>query len=389
MTFKDYLEKTPIELFYEKSLHATQTEIDAAIRKSQKSLADFAVLISPLAIHHFKTIARLSQQITQQRFGKVIQIYAPLYLSNECADTCTYCGFSRENKIVRRTLSLLEAEGEARYLIEKGIKHILLVTGEHPHAVPSSYIEDIIRHLHTFVPSISLEVAPQKESIYAKWVNTGADGLVVYQETYQKYDYQNVHLAGKKKDYDWRLETPERAARAGMRKIGIGILLGLADWRKDAITLAAHALYLQKYYWRTQFQISLPRLRSSAGNSKPRVNVTDSEMVQIFCALRLLLPDTGLVLSTRECPELRNAMIGIGITQMSAGSKTEPGGYLEPHEADVQFEIEDQRDVEEVIRAIRSNGYEAISKDWEQTLCAGLPRTDSAHTITPQTSNIT
>ena len=368
MSFKDHLEKTPMELLHENSLDATNENVMAALQRKQRTLHDLAALLSPTASKYIESIARASQHLTQQRFGKIIQLYAPLYLSSECANTCLYCGFSRENDIVRRTLSMTELESELSFLLEEGIKHILLVTGEHPHAVSPDFIKEVISRLHHKVSSLSLEVAPQSEPVYADWVKAGAEGLVIYQETYQKEDYKKVHLAGKKKDYDWRLETPERAARGGMKKIGIGILLGLANWRKDALAVAAHVQYLQKYYWRSQFQISLPRLRPTVGNFKAPYTISDKEFVQLICALRLTLPDTGLVLSTRERPRLRNALIDIGITQMSAGSKTEPGGYLSPHKAEEQFAIEDLRCVNEVKRSIQEKGYEAVFKDWEKVL---------------------
>lgn len=366
MTFKDYLEQIPIELLHENSLRATDAEVQAAIQKKHSSLDDFAALLSPTAIKHLEMMAMRSQKVTQSRFGKIIQLYAPLYVSNECVDTCTYCGFSRENKIARRTLTLSEIENETQYLIQQGIKHILIVAGEHPHAVPPAFFETLIKKLK--VPSISLEVAPQKESVYCAWVKAGADGLIIYQETYQKENYATYHLAGKKKDFDYRLETPERAARAGMKRVGIGILLGLSDWRKDALALIAHAQFLQKYHYRSQITISLPRLRPAAGSFKPPYPITDHEFVQLITAIRLTLPDTGIVLSTREDSRLRNALIQIGITHMSAGSKTEPGGYLEPRKAEEQFQIEDLRSVHEVAQDIKAAGYEAVLKDWEYAL---------------------
>jgi 2-iminoacetate synthase len=305
---------------------AALTAFDS-VRKSKLSLGDFARLISPGAGESLESLCRRSQQLTQQRFGKVIRLFAPLYLSNECVNNCKYCGFSRDNPILRVTLSVEEVLREARALKGQGFRNILLVAGEHPKFVSREYLADCVRALHPEMPSISLEVGPMETEDYEPMVAAGAEGLVVYQETYDRSIYADVHTAGPKRDFDWRLETPERAYAAGFRRLGIGALYGLSDWRLEAISVAAHAEYLLKNCWKAQLTISLPRLRPCAGEFQPLTQMSERELVQLVCAFRLFLPDVGLVLSTREPAKLRDGLIPLGITMVSAGSHTEPGGY--------------------------------------------------------------
>jgi 2-iminoacetate synthase len=348
--------------------HATTAAVERALSRESLDLFDFAALLSPAAEPHLEAIARRSHEITARRFGRTIQLYAPLYLSNECVETCTYCSFARPNSIERRTLTVEEAEAEAAILTARGFRHLLLVSGEHPRHVSPAYVADVLRRLAPSVPSLSVEVQPQTEEVYASWVDAGADGLVVYQETYDREAYARVHLAGKKRDYDWRLETPERGARAGMRRLGIGALLGLADWRLEGVHLAAHARFLARRSWRAMVSISLPRLRPAAFAIEPPHPVSDRDLVRMVCALRLLLPDVGISLSTRERSALRDQLVPLGVTHMSAGSRTEPGGYSAPDAAERQFAIFDERTPEEIACAVREKGYDPVWKDWEVAL---------------------
>jgi 2-iminoacetate synthase len=372
-----------------KSLLARARESQWAGIPRNASLADFASLLSTAAAEQLETLCRHSQAITQQRFGKVIRLFAPLYLSNECINNCEYCGFSRDNAILRVTLSANEVLREARALKEQGFRSILLVAGEHPKFVSGSYLADCVRALHAEIPGISLEVGPMETEDYQPLVAAGAEGLVVYQETYDRSVYARVHTAGPKKDFDWRLETPERAYAAGFRRLGIGALHGLSDWRLEAIYLAAHAAYLLRNCWKAQLTISLPRLRPCAGEFEPLTHMTDRELVQLMCALRITFPDVGMVLSTREGAKLRNGLVAVGVTSMSAGSHTEPGGYtgagrenlhrtergriveLAPGSSEWatrQFDIADDRSPEEVAESIRQLGYEPVWKDWDAAL---------------------
>jgi 2-iminoacetate synthase len=377
------------------SLRANAAAVRQSCGKPNPSLTDFANLLSPAAADLLSPLSLRSQQLTQQRFGKVIRLFAPLYLSNECINNCKYCGFSRDNPILRVTLSVEEVLREARELLAQGFRNILLVSGEHPKFVSTSYMADCVRALHEEVPGISLEVGPMETEQYRPIAEAGAEGLVVYQETYHRAAYTEMHTAGPKRDFDWRLETPERAYAAGFRRLGIGALYGLSDWRFEAICVAAHADYLLRTCWKAQLTISLPRLRPCAGEFQPLTQFTDRELVQLVCAFRLMFPDVGLVLSTREPARLRDGLIPLGITLMSAGSHTEPGGYTgagkqnlhhtergrivelgasewaaagpDPH-ATGQFDIADERSPSEVADLIRRLGYEPVWKDWDAAL---------------------
>jgi 2-iminoacetate synthase len=371
-----------------------------AMAKGKLSLADFAALISPASAELLETMGRRAHAMTQQRFGKVIRLFAPLYLSNECINNCKYCGFSRDNPILRVTLSVDEMLREANALHEQGFRNILLVAGEHPKFVSANYLKDCVAALHSEWPGISLEVGPMETEEYRPIVQAGADGLVVYQETYDRAIYDDMHTAGPKKNFDWRVETAERAYAAGFRRLGIGALYGLADWRYEALCVAAHADYLLRNCWKASVTISLPRLRPCAGEFQPLTHMTDRDLAQLVCAFRLMFPDVGLVLSTREQAKLRDGLIPLGITMVSAGSHTEPGGYtgagkenihhtergriLElasgssewaPQEnratnATGQFEIADERSAQEVAELIRKLGYEPVWKDWDAALTA-------------------
>jgi 2-iminoacetate synthase len=287
---------------------------------------------------------------------------------------------------------------EARALQEQGFRNLLLVAGEHPKFVSGGYLADCVRALHTEIPSLSLEIGPMETAEYRPLVEAGAEGLVVYQETYDRPVYAAMHTAGPKRDFDWRLETAERAYAAGFRRLGIGALYGLADWRLEALSLAAHTQYLLRNCWKAQLTISLPRLRPCAGEFQPLTQICERELVQLVCAFRLMFADVGLVLSTRESAALRDALLPLGITLVSAGSHTEPGGYtgagrdrihhtergrIVPLAAGAsewasaaartsgatrQFEIADSRSPSEVAEQIRRVGYEPVWKDWDAAL---------------------
>jgi len=378
-----------------RSLDANGHAVRESLAKTKLSLDDFANLISPAASEFLETLSRRSRAITQRRFGKVVRLFAPLYLSNECINNCAYCGFSRDNPILRVTLSLDDVKREAAALREQGFRNILLVAGEHPKFVSNNYLRDCVAALHEEIPSVSLEVGPMETKDYRPLVAAGADGLVVYQETYDRKVYAEMHTAGPKRNFDWRLETPERAYAAGFRRLGISALYGLADWRYEAICTAAHADYLLRNCWKSALTISTVRLRPCAGEFQPLTHISDREMAQLVCAFRLMFPDAGLVLSTRESPKLRDGLIPLGITLMSAGSHTEPGGYTgagreKLHQtvrgriiesgasewangnghATGQFEISDGRSAGEVAELIRKLGYEPVWKDWDAALTA-------------------
>lgn len=336
---------------------------------------DIAILVSPAAAELLEPMAQLAKIVTVRRFGKTIQIYAPLYISNHCSNSCLYCGFNVHNRINRRTSSREEVLSEARLLKNKNISQLLLVSGECPAEVSVELLEDIARDLKGLFPSLSIEIYPLDTPDYARLYRAGIDGLAIYQETYDQNLYSTVHPAGPKRDYQYRLGAPERGAAAGFRQIGIGSLLGLNDWRVESYYLMHHAAYLMKHHWKSQVSISFPRLRPAAGGYSPAFPVSDRELVQMILSFRLMLPDAGLVLSTREPAELRDHLIGLGITKMSAGSKTAPGGYLDKLDnnldeqgqaAEGQFNVFDDRPVEAVAQSIRQKGYDTVWKDWDK-----------------------
>ncbi len=399
MSFVSEFNSLPLESLVQRSLNASAVAVRESSAKERLSLTDFATLISPAAGEQLETLSRRSQQLTQQRFGKTIRLFAPLYLSNECINNCAYCGFSRDNAILRVTLTVDEVMRETRSLAAQGFRNILLVAGEHPKFVSNGYMAECVAALHKEIPSVSLEVGPMETEEYRPLVAAGADGLVVYQETYDRAIYDKMHTAGPKKNFDWRLETPERAYAAGFRRLGIGALYGLADWRYEALSVAAHADYLLRNCWKAQVTISLPRLRPCAGEFQPLTHMTDRELVQLVCAFRLMFPDVGLVLSTREPAKLRDGLFPLGITMISAGSHTEPGGYTGAGKENIhqtvrgrivedgasewatpvaghatnatgQFNIADERSADEVAKLIQRLGYEPVWKDWDAALTA-------------------
>ncbi|PLX84184.1 MAG: 2-iminoacetate synthase ThiH [Desulfuromonas sp.] len=343
----------------------TAADVERALAAERPRPDDLMALLSPAAEGYLETMAAKAHKVTRQRFGNNILLYAPLYISNECNNGCRYCGFSATNKVPRRTLSLDEIEREAAVLHDQGFRHILLVTGELPKAVDNDYLAAAARRIRHLFSSISIEVYPMEEAGYRQMVEAGVDGLTIYQETFDRVLYEQMHPFGKKRDYDFRLGTPERGGAAGLRRIGLGFLLGLGPHRSEAFFLGLHALHLSRHHWRTQVSVSFPRIRPADGGFQPLNPVSDRHFVQMICALRLLLPDAGLVLSTRESAELRDNLIPLGITQMSAGSCTAPGGYAEDDHSTQQFAIDDDRSPDEVCRLIRAKGYEAVWKDWD------------------------
>jgi 2-iminoacetate synthase len=347
---------------------ATSADVDRALGRAHPGLEDFAALLSPAAAGRLEDLARAAQRITRARFGATVRLFSPLYLSNECVSTCTYCGFSAGNDIVRRTLGISEVRAEALELHRRGFRHILLVSGEHARIVSKDYLESCVAAVAPDFAQVSVEVQVWDTATYRRLAAAGCDGVVVYQESYDPSTYADVHLKGKKRNYAWRLAAPDRAAEAGMRRLGIGALLGLhPDWRSEAISLATHARALIKRWWRCEIQVALPRLRPAAGGFEPVDPVSDAAFAQTLCALRIALPDVGISLSTREPASFRDALVPLGVTSMSAGSHTEPGGYAAESAAEPQFSISDTRRPDEVASALRSAGYDPVWKDWQRT----------------------
>jgi 2-iminoacetate synthase len=356
----------------------------------------FSQLISEEKGGSLEELARQSQQTTRRNFGKTMRLFAPLYVSNECVNNCKYCGFSRDAAIFRTTLTVDQVVTEARHLHGLGFRNILLVAGEHPKFVSEGYLQDCLDALKPFIPTLALEVGPMEDDQYADIVHHGAEGLVVYQETYHRETYQQLHTAGPKKNFDWRLDCPERAYAGGFRRIGIGALFGLANWKFEALALCAHLEYLYRHCWKAQFTIAFPRMRPYAGNYEyepdPDLYLPDKAFVRLIAVFRLLFPQVGIVVSTREPAPLRDAIVTLGVTHMSAGAKTEPGGYTGAggddlhltvkgrrvelseksgcEKATEQFQIHDTRSPAEIAAMLRGQNLDPVWKDWDESLLA-------------------
>lgn len=345
----------------------TSAEVQHAIhRNGKRTLEDFKALISPAAAPYLEEMAKKSREITQKRFGKTMQMYIPLYLSNECQNICTYCGFSMDNKLPRKTLTDQEILDEVAVIKSHGFEHVLLVTGEANKTVGVDYLENAIKLVKPHFANISIEVQPLEEDEYTRLGKHGLHTVLVYQETYHREDYKIHHPKGKKSNFNWRLATPERLGNAEIYKMGLGVLIGLEDWRTDSFMCAMHLTYLEKHFWKSKYAISFPRLRPFSGGLEPKVDMSDRELVQLICAYRIFDEEVELSLSTRESEKFRDHIIQLGITSISAGSKTDPGGYTNK-EALEQFEISDERTPAEIADMIRAQGYEVVWKDWDHS----------------------
>lgn len=367
--------------------------LDALDARPTPAARRMAELLAPKTPAELEGMAREAAALTRQYFGRTMRLFAPLYVSNECVNNCAYCGFSRDNPIFRVTLAVEQVVREARHLTAEGFKHILLVAGEHPKFVSEGYLETCLEELRGFVPTLAIEVGPMEQPEYGRMVAAGAEGLVVYQETYDRDAYAAYHTAGPKKDFDWRLACPERGAAAGFRRLGLGALFGLSDWRREAIRLAAHTEFLQNRCWKSSYTVSFPRLRPAAGGFQPAHPLADRDFVQMLCAFRICFPHVGIVLSTREPAALRDAVLALGVTSMSAGSHTEPGGYTGAGRRDLhltvkgrrveleaaakdtaaatgQFDIADERSAADIAALLQSRQFDPVWKDWDEALLA-------------------
>lgn len=347
----------------------TDKDVEAALAKSRLDIEDFMALISPSAQKYLEQMAVLSRNYTQQRFGKIIQFYIPLYLTNSCMNHCIYCGFNHNNNIKRIILDNHQIIHEVEAIKEIGnFQHILLVTGENPRDAGADYIENAIRLVKPYFSSISIEVQPLKENEYLKLTDAGLNAVYCYQETYNKDRYKIYHPKGMKSKFDWRLEGFDRMGRAGVHKMGLGVLIGLEDWRVDVTFMALHLKYLQKHYWKTKYSISFPRMRPHEGNFQPNFIMSDKELAQTIFAYRIFDHDIEIALSTREDRVFRNNMTTLGVTSLSAGSKTDPGGYSVYKNELEQFVVNDNRIPDDILNSVKDQGYEVVWKDWDLSL---------------------
>ncbi|RBW68364.1 2-iminoacetate synthase ThiH [Bacillus taeanensis] len=365
MSFYEKYEEVKSLPFEEIFTSTTEFDVKRVLAKSKLTEMDFLTLLSPAAEAYLEEMAVKAHNLTVQHFGSVMQLFSPLYLSDYCVNQCKYCSFSIENQFERKRLTMDEVEGEAKAIAARGIRHVILLTGESRRYTPISYFKESVGVFKNYFDSLSIEVQPLTVGEYKEVIAAGIDGLTVFQEVYNEDIYKEIHLKGPKRNYHFRLNAPERGCQAGMRTVTIGALLGLDDWRKEAFFTGLHAAYLQNKYLETVIGVALPRIKPHLGSFQPNVHVLDKHLVQYMLALRLFLPRIGMTLSTREAPKLRDHLIPLGITQMSAGSSTAVGGYAEEEEGNSQFEISDERSVDEIKSLLKQKGYQPVFKDWQ------------------------
>lgn len=368
MTFYNILNELDLKSVSKLIYSSTSNDVEAALGKDNISPKDLAALLSPAAKKYLEPMALKSREITLRRFGKTIKLYSPLYLSNSCVNSCVYCGFNRKNDIPRIDLTEKEIERELQIISATGIKNVILVSGDNRKAFSDEHLSDAVKLACKYFPFVSVEVRALDEDIYQTLCKSGADGFTMFQETYLETEYPKYHPAGPKADFRYRLEAPERAAAGGMRSIGLGALLGLEDFRLEIFSMCMHGKYLSEKYWRSHVSASFPRIRSASGGYSPNHPVSDGDLFQSIFAFRIFLNDAGINISTREPATIRDKLMGLGATIMSAGSKTEPGGYANAKEDAEQFAIDDNRPVPEFLAAVNKAGYDSVMKDWDRSL---------------------
>ena len=371
MRFYDQMQPVDWKTMQQQIQEKTDSDVYRALEHAgQGTLDDLMALLSPAAEKHLETMAVKSRELTIKRFGKTISLYIPLYLSNECTNQCVYCGFNRNNRMERTTLSREQMIREAEHIRNMGFGHILVVTGEHPGKAGFSYLRKALQEMTGLFSLVSMEVQPLDTEEYRIMAEEGLHSVYIYQETYHQKRYGIYHPMGRKSNFRYRLQTPERLGDAGVHKVGLGVLLGLEDWRTDSFFTGWHLRYLQKNYWRTHYSISFPRLRPFAGNYQPRHPVSDRQLVQLITAYRIFDEKVDLALSTRESPYFRDHALQLGITTMSAGSSTGPGKYSQQENSLEQFQVADHRSPGEIRDILKSKGYEAVWKNWDESLQA-------------------
>lgn len=365
--FSEELENYSWEETTREIMAKTAADVERALIAPHPGIDDFMALISPAAALYLEAMARRSRELTQQRFGRVMSMYVPLYLTNSCTNSCVYCGFNRHNAFKRVILRPNEIEAECKAIRHLApFENLLLVTGENPVAAGTDYIENALRICRPYFNNLTIEVMPLSAGDYARLTHSGLNGVVCFQETYNRANYKKYHPAGMKSNFEWRVNGFDRMGQAGVHKIGMGVLIGLEDWRTDVTMMARHLLYLRKRYWRTRYSVNFPRMRPSEGHFQPNVVMTDRELAQLTFAFRIFDRDVDISVSTRENPVFRNNIATLGATSMSAGSKTEPGGYYTYPQALEQFAVSDERTPAQVEADLKAAGVEVVWKDWDK-----------------------
>ena len=345
----------------------TDADVRRALSKEQCTVEDFMALVSPAAVPYLEEMATLSRQYTRERFGRTMSIFIPLYLTNSCANSCVYCGFHVSNPMPRTILTPEEMEQEFRAIKRLApFENILLVTGENPAKAGVGYLAKALDIAKRHFANLKIEVMPLSTEEYTELVKHGLNGVICFQETYHRERYNIYHPRGMKSKFDWRIDAPDRMGAAGVHSIGMGVLIGLEEWRTDVTMMALHLRYLQQRYWRTRYSVNFPRLRPAEnGGFQPNVVMTDKELAQLTFAMRIFDHDVDISYSTRETPVIRDGMARLGVTTMSAESKTEPGGYFTHPQSLEQFAVSDERTAIEVCNRLKELGIEPVWKDWD------------------------
>lgn len=365
--FSDELQKYDWDDTTAAIISKTAADVDRALAKERHTVDDFMALISPAASPRLEEMARLSRALTQKRFGKTISMYIPMYITNSCTNSCVYCGFNRHNKMERVILTPGQIKDECEAIRRLGpFENLLIVTGENPRLAGTDYLEEALKVCRPYFNNLTIEVMPLSAEDYSRLTHAGLNGVVCFQETYNRARYKVYHPAGMKSNFEWRLNGYDRMGSAGVHKIGMGVLIGLEDWRTDVTMMARHLLYLRRHYWRTRYSVNFPRMRPSEGHFQPNVVMSDRELAQLTFAFRIFDPDVDISFSTRESPDFRNNIATLGVTSMSAGSKTDPGGYATYPQSLEQFAVSDERTPAQVEADIRRLGYEVVWKDWDK-----------------------
>lgn len=363
MSFTQFLQTVSTETLKRRSDGVTASTIASILSRDTLSIEDFYLLLSDGASGMLEEMAQKARSVTRKQFGNSIFLFTPLYISNICDNHCPYCSFAKQHSIVRKHLSLDEIKQEADSIAAKGIRHILVLTGESRRSASPEYIRSAVEILRERFSSITIEVYALTSDEYKMLIDAGVDGLTIYQETYNRELFKSLHSGGPKADYDFRINAPQRAAEAGMRNVALGALYGLDDWRMEAFVSGLHAYYLQNKFPSLEVSVSFPRLRPQAGEFSTAHIVSDRQFVQMLAATRLFLPYAGVTLSTRESKRFRSAVLPIGITKISAGVSTAVGGHS-GDSSTAQFEIADSRSVLQVKSDLLQEGFQPVMHDW-------------------------
>lgn len=365
--FSELLETISWEETTKQIYDKTDADVRRALSKPRCDVDDFMALISPAAAPYLETMAQLSRKYTEARFGKTISMFIPLYLTNSCTNSCVYCGFHISNKMKRTILTPDEMVNEYKAIKQLGpFENILLVTGENPAAAGVDYIAKALDLAKPYFSNLKIEVMPLKAEEYAELIQHGLNGVICFQETYNKSRYNVYHPRGMKSKFDWRVNGFDRMGQAGVHSIGMGVLIGLEDWRTDVTMMAHHLRYLQKRYWKTKYSVNFPRMRPAENEGfQPNVIMSDRELAQLTFAMRIFDHDVDISYSTREPGNIRDNMATLGVTTMSADSRTEPGGYYSYPQALEQFHVSDDRTAVEIEKMLKSQGREPVWKDWD------------------------